>query len=130
MLCVFMCTHCVQIIFCSLQCSVHSFLCKKVLLGATEVGLSTLSLRHPNSLHFQLHHHYIILIISPLQLHPPRDVGRGGFWLDVNSSSLSLSLNVEDPSGGGGLGGDPDSGGLWEMVTVTDQAMKSWRMTS
>ena len=65
-----------------------------------------------------------------MQLHPPREVGRDGFWLDVNSTSLSLSLNVEDPSDGGS--GDPpqDSGGLWEMVTVTDQSMESWRMAS
>ena len=66
-------------------------------------------------------------------------MGLEGFWLDVNSASLSLSLNLEDPatattatggSGGSGEPGGPDSGGLWETLTVTDQSMESWRITS
>ena len=65
----------------------------------------------------------------PLQLHAPRDAGQRGFWLDINSASHTLSLNVEDPYPPGPPG--PQGGSdLWENVSVSNAVLKSWTITS
>ena len=64
-----------------------------------------------------------------LQLHAPRDAGQRGFWLDINSASHTLSLNVEDPYPPGPPG--PQGGSdLWENVSVSNAVLKSWTITS
>ncbi len=58
---------------------------------------------------------------SLLQLHCPQDESMGCFWVDFNTGSSSVTVNVEDPVCDTELQENE-----WEMITIKKSSVDNW----